>query len=259
MRVRSVWASPYRERSELRSSAIGCGAGCKEIVRLAAQLALPPGNDYVLIGRRAALSLPFEQIAKDFTARAGARSELRSHDRPEEHNPRHRPIRARTDRVADFISACRRSRNRNKSSSSRRRSDRSPPGTPAPQSRRPGAAPLPARRPASARRSRVAARRHDPRGGARRLAARARSRRRASRARSSLKGGRIDDLSLIKYRETVDPRSPPIVLLSPSGSPAPFYSEFGWVRGGRHQREGAGPRHARGDRKARARSPSAGR
>jgi YidC/Oxa1 family membrane protein insertase len=45
----------------------------------------------------------------------------------------------------------------------------------------------------------------------------------------SLKGGRIDDLSLIKFRETVDPRSPPIVLLSPSGSPAPFYSEFGWL------------------------------
>ena len=45
----------------------------------------------------------------------------------------------------------------------------------------------------------------------------------------ALKGGRIDDLSLIKYRETVDPGSPPIVLLSPSGSPAPFYSEFGWT------------------------------
>jgi YidC/Oxa1 family membrane protein insertase len=45
----------------------------------------------------------------------------------------------------------------------------------------------------------------------------------------ALKGGRIDDLSLTKYRETVDPRSPPIVLLAPSGSPAPFYSEFGWV------------------------------
>jgi len=45
----------------------------------------------------------------------------------------------------------------------------------------------------------------------------------------SLKGARIDDLSLTRYRETVDPRSPPIVLLAPSGSPAPFYSEFGWV------------------------------
>ena len=34
----------------------------------------------------------------------------------------------------------------------------------------------------------------------------------------SLKGARIDDLSLTRYRETVDPRSPPIVLLAPSGS-----------------------------------------
>ncbi|MEI7804126.1 MAG: membrane protein insertase YidC [Hyphomicrobiales bacterium] len=45
----------------------------------------------------------------------------------------------------------------------------------------------------------------------------------------ALKGGRIDDLSLVKYRETVDPKSPAIVLLSPSGSPEPFYAEFGWV------------------------------
>jgi YidC/Oxa1 family membrane protein insertase len=44
----------------------------------------------------------------------------------------------------------------------------------------------------------------------------------------ALKGGRIDDLSLLKFRETVDPKSPPIVLLSPSGSPDPFYAEFGW-------------------------------
>jgi YidC/Oxa1 family membrane protein insertase len=44
----------------------------------------------------------------------------------------------------------------------------------------------------------------------------------------ALKGGRIDDLSLVKYRETVEPNSPPIVLLAPSGSPHPFYAEFGW-------------------------------
>ncbi|HZD29823.1 MAG TPA: membrane protein insertase YidC [Xanthobacteraceae bacterium] len=44
----------------------------------------------------------------------------------------------------------------------------------------------------------------------------------------ALKGGRIDDLSLVKYRETVDASSPPIVLLAPSGSPNPFYAEFGW-------------------------------
>src|SRR5208282_5326200 len=44
-----------------------------------------------------------------------------------------------------------------------------------------------------------------------------------------LKGGRIDDLSLEQYRETVDPNSPAIVLFSPSGAPDAFYAEFGWV------------------------------
>jgi YidC/Oxa1 family membrane protein insertase len=45
----------------------------------------------------------------------------------------------------------------------------------------------------------------------------------------ALKGARIDDLALVKFRETVDPKSPPIELLSPSGSPEPFYAEFGWT------------------------------
>jgi YidC/Oxa1 family membrane protein insertase len=45
----------------------------------------------------------------------------------------------------------------------------------------------------------------------------------------ALKGARIDDLALIKYRETVDPNSPPIDLLSPAGSPNPFFAEFGWI------------------------------
>jgi YidC/Oxa1 family membrane protein insertase len=45
----------------------------------------------------------------------------------------------------------------------------------------------------------------------------------------ALKGGRVDDLSLTKYRETVDPKSPAIVLLAPSGSPHPFYAQFGWT------------------------------
>jgi ribonuclease P protein component len=38
----------------------------KEVVRLSAATGLPCGHDYVLIGRRAALSLPFEQITQDF-------------------------------------------------------------------------------------------------------------------------------------------------------------------------------------------------
>src|SRR6201999_1706498 len=40
---------------------------------------------------------------------------------------------------------------------------------------------------------------------------------------------RIDDLSLVKFRDTVDPTSPAIVLYSPSGTAAPYYAEFGWV------------------------------
>jgi YidC/Oxa1 family membrane protein insertase len=45
----------------------------------------------------------------------------------------------------------------------------------------------------------------------------------------ALKGARIDDVLLARYRETVDRNSPLIELLSPSGSPEPFYAEFGWL------------------------------
>ena len=45
----------------------------------------------------------------------------------------------------------------------------------------------------------------------------------------NLKGGRIDNLSLTQYREEIDPKSPPIVLFSPSGAPDAYYAEFGWV------------------------------
>ena len=45
----------------------------------------------------------------------------------------------------------------------------------------------------------------------------------------SLKGARIDDVSLVQFRETVDPKSPAIVLYSPSGTENPYYAEFGWV------------------------------
>ncbi|KIZ41342.1 MULTISPECIES: membrane protein insertase YidC [Rhodopseudomonas] len=45
----------------------------------------------------------------------------------------------------------------------------------------------------------------------------------------ALKGARIDDVSLVKFRETVDPTSPAIELFSPSGTANPYYAEFGWV------------------------------
>jgi YidC/Oxa1 family membrane protein insertase len=45
----------------------------------------------------------------------------------------------------------------------------------------------------------------------------------------ALKGGRVDDLVLVKYHETVEASSPNVVLFSPSGSPEPYYAEYGWV------------------------------
>ena len=45
----------------------------------------------------------------------------------------------------------------------------------------------------------------------------------------SLVGARIDDLTLGGYRETVDPTSAEIVLLSPAGAANPYYADFGWT------------------------------
>ncbi|MBP7253248.1 MAG: membrane protein insertase YidC [Alphaproteobacteria bacterium] len=48
----------------------------------------------------------------------------------------------------------------------------------------------------------------------------------------NLLGARFDDLALPQYRTTLDKVSPPVVLLSPSGSLAPtpgYYADFGWL------------------------------
>ncbi|MCP4329893.1 MAG: membrane protein insertase YidC [Alphaproteobacteria bacterium] len=45
----------------------------------------------------------------------------------------------------------------------------------------------------------------------------------------ALRGARLDDLKLKKFRETVDPTSPEVTLLSPGGSDKPYYSTVGWV------------------------------
>ena len=47
----------------------------------------------------------------------------------------------------------------------------------------------------------------------------------------SLKGGLVDDLVLMNYRETVDPKSPNVVLFSPLGSPNAYFAEYGWQGG----------------------------
>ena len=45
----------------------------------------------------------------------------------------------------------------------------------------------------------------------------------------SLKGGRIDDLFLKNYRETVDKNSPPVELFRPEGAKQAHFAEFGWT------------------------------
>ncbi|CAN5281444.1 membrane protein insertase YidC [soil metagenome] len=45
----------------------------------------------------------------------------------------------------------------------------------------------------------------------------------------ALKGGRIDDLYFKSYRETVDPKSPPVELFRPEGAKQAYFADFGWT------------------------------
>jgi len=47
----------------------------------------------------------------------------------------------------------------------------------------------------------------------------------------NLIGGRFDDLTLREYRDTIEPDSKRIKLLSPRGSEEPYFAEFGWLTG----------------------------
>ena len=55
---KKVGNSPERNRVRRR---------LREMVRLSPSTGMRPGYDYVLIGRRAALDLPFERLIEDFT------------------------------------------------------------------------------------------------------------------------------------------------------------------------------------------------
>jgi YidC/Oxa1 family membrane protein insertase len=48
----------------------------------------------------------------------------------------------------------------------------------------------------------------------------------------NLQGAQLDDLHLKRYRETVDPASPTIALLSPLGTERPYFAENGWTAAG---------------------------
>ena len=45
----------------------------------------------------------------------------------------------------------------------------------------------------------------------------------------SLVGARVDDLTLIRYRESIEEDSEQIVLLSPVGVDEPYFADFGWT------------------------------
>lgn len=45
----------------------------------------------------------------------------------------------------------------------------------------------------------------------------------------ALRGGRIDDLYLTQYRETVDKNSAPVELLRPEGAPHAWFADLGWT------------------------------
>lgn len=47
----------------------------------------------------------------------------------------------------------------------------------------------------------------------------------------NLSSGRLDDIKLVQYHETIDPSSPQIVLFSPAHAPHPYFAEHGWVAG----------------------------
>ena len=47
----------------------------------------------------------------------------------------------------------------------------------------------------------------------------------------SIVGGRLDDLSLVNYKETLDEDSENVRLFSPAGRSAAYYSLFGWIPG----------------------------
>jgi YidC/Oxa1 family membrane protein insertase len=101
------------------------------------------------------------------------------------------------------------------------------PGTaaPAPGTTAPGTAAAPGTPPAVTQQPQVALTREQALAASPRVAIETAN----LRGSINLKGGRIDDLALAKYREEANLKSPNVVVLAPSQSQSAYFTEFGWL------------------------------
>ena len=196
----------------------------REIVRLSAATGLSAGHDYVLIGRRAALSLPFEQITEDYK-RALRRLRV-PHDERQKNTILAIVLSALVLIGWQFYFGTPQQKQIQQQQAQER-------------SQQPPAARSHGDEPAADRRS--AGSRHGtagPRPGRARPALDPRSRPRgfAARADRNAEPRRLDRAQGRAHRRPVARQVPRDRraqlagdrLLSPSGTPHPFYAEFGW-------------------------------
>ena len=224
----------------------------RELVKRPDAISMRPHHDYVLVGRRDALTRDFAAMLDDLRSAlirldrqpatrrrdAAAATELNDEtlndDRQSQHHPRRHSVRPCADRLAVFLQ-------RAADGKAARADPNAEPNCRSHAAGEPG----PARHHAAARRGAGASAPAPTSPSAPSSAAKppspparaSRSTRRALSGSISLKGARIDDLSLVQFRETVDPKSPAIVLYLAIGHGEPYYAEFGWVAGGRLDRQ----------------------
>jgi YidC/Oxa1 family membrane protein insertase len=62
----------------------------------------------------------------------------------------------------------------------------------------------------------------------------------------NLRGARLDDLVLLRHRETTDTGSPPVRLFAPRDSAAPYFAQWGWTAADGRTRRTAHAQYGRG-------------
>src|SRR6266404_1182602 len=198
------------------------GRRLRELVKLLDVISMRPHSDYVLVGRRAALNRDFATMLDDL------RSALLRLDRQASKQAKASSSELNTGSRKENVSQMEKQRAAQQAQSELAKPAPQPGTTTAPATTpQTGAAPAPSANAPAANQPASAA----PVSRATAIASTPRVKIDTPRLSGSisLKGARIDDLSLVQFRETVDPSSPPIVLYSPSGTAEPYYAEFGWV------------------------------